>query len=458
MKRANSVNATPTRRYGSAAVLAIVLLVLTAAIGGCRGKGQEEEGEEKKVAVHAAEAQRRAIRQSLSALGCFEALLDRGGVVTPAVEGQVSEILVTQGQRVSAGDPIVQLDARIAEANMIEKEAALDAAEASLELLRALPRPEEQENYKLAIEAAAVAVAKAEAVAEKLRPLAKRGEISQQQMFEAELAVKQARLQQQTAEGLFAVALLGPKPEAVAEAEARVAMAEAALASAQTQLKLHTIVSPSDGVVDSLSCRLGQTLAPGTPIGEVVDARQVYALVWLPAADARLVRVGQSAEVTMREWRKGPAGNNAAQHQQPIAGEVVFVGQIVDPQTGNLPVRVLVEDAAAAAAGVVLGQTVAVEIIVAEKAAALAVPIRAIEDIGHGPVLSVVRDDKSVELHPRVGVRGTDWVEVLDTDLKAGEPVILEGYNVPDGTEVRVIPAEEEGREAAGEPHTGASQ
>jgi RND family efflux transporter MFP subunit len=292
----------------------------------------------------------------------------------------------------------------------------------------------------LAIDAAKLAVEKAEALVRQLRPLRERGEISPLQMFEAELAAKQAHVQQETAEAQFRVAMLGPRPQAVDEAKARIVAADAAVSSAKTQLDLHTIRAPIDGVLDSLSCRLGQTLALSTTVGEVVDLRQVYVQVWLPAPDARLVRTGQTARITASEWRKNQATSLPSESGQ-LVGKVTFVGRAVDPQTGNLPVRILVDNSQER---LPLGQTVAATIAVAEQAGALAVPAEAIEDLGEGPVLNVVREGKSAVLHPRLGARDDQWVEVVGTDLREGELVIVEGgYNLPEGTEVTVAPAHE---------------
>ena len=85
-----------------------------------------------------------------------------------------------------------------------------------------------------------------------------------------------------------------------------------------------------------------------------------------------------------------------------MAGKVDFVGRIADPQTGNLPVRVLVDNPEGR---LTLGQTVGVTITVDEKPGVLEVPAAAILDLGEGPVLTVVRDGKTVVLHPEVGRR-----------------------------------------------------
>jgi len=433
-------------------------LVILAAFLGCRGHEVPAEvdaaAEWEHPAVRVEAAQRRAISQEVQGLGYCEGLPAKTATLTAAVEGRVVKILVEPGSKVTAGDPIVELDPAVAAANLAEKTSTRDALQAGLALLQALPRPEEQKNFQLAVDAARLAVEKVQSVAERLRPLRDRGEVSAQQMFETELAVKQARVQEETAETQFKVAMLGPRREAVEEAKARIASAEAAEATAKAQLDLHTIRAPIGGVVDGLTCRLGQTLAVGTSIGEVVDLSEVYAQVWLPAPDTCLVRPGQTAQVRVGDHQKDQAGPSPLA-AETLAGRVVFVGRVVDPQTGNLPVRILV---ASPQGRLALGQTLAATITVAEKTGVLAVPLEALVDVGEGPVLNVVRQGKSAVLHPPLGARDKHWVEVAGTDLHVGEPVVVEGgYNLPEGTEVNVEPAGAEPDPAAGEPSAGKS-
>ncbi len=85
-----------------------------------------------------------------------------------------------------------------------------------------------------------------------------------------------------------------------------------------------------------------------------------------------------------------------------------------------------------------VGQTMGVTITVAEQSGVLEVPSAAILDQGEGPVLTAVRDGKTVALHPELGTSQAGWVAVSKTDLKEGEPVIVEGgYNLPEGTAVK---------------------
>ncbi len=235
------------------------------------------------------------------------------------------------------------------------------------------------------------------------------------------------------AQSQYEVLMLRPRAQAIAEAKTRINVAQTAVETAKAQVEQLTIRSPIAGVLNSLTCQLGQTLPVGTTVGEVVDSRRLNVVVWLSVADAQRVTAGQTAQIR--------ACNAAGQAQDEIAGKVMVIGKVADPQTGNLPVRILIENAAGKLA---LGQAVSATVVVREEKA-LAVPAEAVHDLGDGSVISVVRDGKTVVLRdPKLGSKDEHWIEVGGTDLKPGEPVVVEGgYNLPEGTEVAVEKAVE---------------
>ncbi|MBI3836727.1 MAG: efflux RND transporter periplasmic adaptor subunit [Planctomycetia bacterium] len=430
-------------RIWKAAVVALVL----AEIAGCAKSvakhpqdAAEDEHDAPAIAVRVARAEHRTLEQAVKALAQCEAPVGKLATLTPALEGHVHAILVTQGAAVKAGQPIVELDQTMPAADVGEKMAIRDAANATLELLQSLPRPAEQRISKLAIGQAAVALERAQSQLDHLKPLAERNEVSEQQLFDAEKTVEQARLQKELAESQSALSMLGPRVEAVAEAKARISIADEALKASRARLELHTIRTPIDGILEDLTCHPGQTIAAGTPVGQVVDSRQLYALAWLPPRAAQLVRVGQKAKVlssavspsvkTSNDSELSPHGDRF------VPAEVVFVGQVADAQTGNLPVRCLIDNANARLA---IGQTVSIAITMKEELDVLSVPVAAIFDLGEGPLLNVIRDGKTVVLHPRLGTSHEGWVAVSDTDLKPGEEVIIEGgYNLKEETPVKI--------------------
>ena len=225
---------------------------------GCRNEPAGSTGEDDgRVVVRAVAARRLKMVDRVSGIGRCEALPDRLATLTPLVEGRVEKILAARGQEVAAGQPIVQLDTTVAHAELAVKDATHDSLIASLALLKSLPRAEEQQTAKLAIADARIAVARAQSVVGRLRPLRARNEISEQQMFEAEQTLAQAEVQQQTAEAKHRVMMLGPRSEAVAEAQAKIDVAKKVVASSQAKLDLHIIRAPIEGLLDRLDCSPG---------------------------------------------------------------------------------------------------------------------------------------------------------------------------------------------------------
>ena len=229
--------------------------------------------------------------------------------------------------------------------------------------------------------------------------------------------------------------LIGPRKEAVAEAQTKIAMAEQAVTSSRATLALHTLRAPITGVVESLNCHPGQTLTIGTAIGEVIDTRRLFVTVYFPARTTRLLQVGMPARVDLSDGGH-PESESAA--KDVLTGKVAFIGNAADPQTGNYAVRILMENEGNRLR---LGQVVKANVLLKTENSQIAVPEAAIFDQGAGPLLAVVRDGKIKVLHPELGASEAGNVAVAKTDLKEGEPVVVEGgYAVPDDTEATILP------------------
>lgn len=393
---------------------------------------ENEVAEPAAVTLQVKNAEERTIAPTVSALGRCEALPDRQALIAPMVEGQITKLLAHQGDAVSAGQAIVQLDTTLAEADVLEKRAAEQSAVASLAALKSLPRAEEKRAAELAVENAKIAVEKTRAVVERLRPLRERAEIADSQLFEAEEAAKEARLQQESAEAQVKLLGLAPRSELIAEAESKITVAEEALKTAQARLQLLTIKAPIAGVVTNLTSRVGQTCSVGTVLGEIVDSRDVLVVVWMPVARAHQIQVGSTARIHGTAAGKSAAPTAARE----LLGRVQYVGHTADAQTGSVPIHILVANEGNP---LTVGQTVSAELFVGERAATLCVPVDAVRDEGEGAVMTVVREGKAAVLHPQLGSSDGAWTAVLDTDLKPGEPVAISGaYNLPDGTPVKV--------------------
>ena len=251
-----------------------------------------------------------------------------------------------------------------------QAEAALAAAQARLDELKAGPRPEELEEAK-----AAVAMAQA-ALQKLLRPDPALVAAAQAELAQAEVNLRRAQsaydavkwdpaigarpeaLQLEQATGAYNVAkarldaLLSPpaadvaaaraqlqqaqarlarleagaRPEEVAVAEAEVARARAALEAARLALSRCEIRAPFAGTVGRVHVRAGELVAPGQPLVTLGDltALQVETTD-LDEVDVARVQVGQKVTVTFD-----------AVPERAFAGHIVRIYPMAEPGAGGV--------------------------------------------------------------------------------------------------------------------------
>ncbi len=421
-----------------------ILLALVCLLGCHRGQAAADgENKEPDVRVGVKAAEKRTIADKVTGLGRCEAIPDRFAVLTAAAEGRVVRLLKQPGDAVERGCAVVELDGTIAGKNLKEKEAACDSQKASFEVLQSLPRAEEQNSAKLAIEQAQVAVEKARSSVDHLRPLRERGEISETVMYDAESALRQATLQWKTAQSQYEVLMLRPRPQAIAEAKTRIEVAQAAVDTAKAQVEQLTIRSPIAGVLNSLTCQLGQTLPVGTAVGEVVDSRRLTAVVWLGVADAQRVKAAEQTGPNLRLRCRRPdplrdpgqgeghrQGGRSADGQSPRAHPGRKRRRQADARPGRFGNDCRPRGKSSRRAG------------------------RSRPRSGRGNRSSASSATaRPPSCTPKLGLKDEHWIEVGGTDLKPDESVVVEGgYNLPEGTEVAVekVAEAEDGHDPGG--------
>jgi len=218
-------------------------------------------------------------------------------VVSPRIDGEITAVLVTDNQRVRAGDPLVELDPADWHARAAQAQAAVAEARASVTTLQAQIA---QQRTNLTAMAASRANAAAERDrtahdAERSSALQVRGWASQQAN---DLAVTESRkadamlnlsIAQEAAANDQIVVLTAQ----LRQAEARELGAEAQMALAQNNVGYTVIRAPFDGIVGNRAAEVGKHVAPGT---------QLLALA--PPPDQLFV-VANFKETQLRDMRAG---------------------------------------------------------------------------------------------------------------------------------------------------------
>lgn len=212
--------------------------------------------------------------------------------------GIIEALLVEEGDTVTEGQVLAELDKENLAARLREAKAAHSGAEASLVAARA-------ELEKTRVEAEGPDVPYARRNLERAEQLARDHLISEHALDEARGALEVALNRQAAARSN-----LGVKEARVAEAKAAVEQAAAAVARAQEELNNATIRSPIRGVVLSRNVEIGSPVSSILNLGSAAtlvmvlgDTSQVYVRGQVDEADIGSVALGQPARIKVETFR-----------------------------------------------------------------------------------------------------------------------------------------------------------
>ncbi|HEU5078417.1 MAG TPA: efflux RND transporter periplasmic adaptor subunit [Opitutaceae bacterium] len=214
------------------------------------------------------------------------------------IAGRVAQRFVSEGERVTAGQPIARLDSVEQEQQLQLRKAELAAAQASLAELEAGSRPQE-------IAASEATLRSIEADRDRLKldftrseELRNKDVISARdfEAAQAQLRVADARVHE--AEERYKLVKAGPRIEEIEQARARVQQATAAVAYAQTQVENTQLVSPLTGVVLSHNIEAGEFVSPGTPVVTVADLAHPWVRAYIEQTELGRWKHGQKVKVT----------------------------------------------------------------------------------------------------------------------------------------------------------------
>ena len=213
------------------------------------------------------------------------------------VPGRVIARLVSEGDRVKAGELVARLDDADQQQQLALRRAELAGAAAALAELEAGSRPQE-------IAAAAATLRSAEAERDRARlDFARQRELrSKDAIADREFEASQAQLKVAEARAAEAAERLtlvteGPRAEDLAQGRARVDQARAAAALAEIQLENTRLTSPLTGVVLSDNIEPGEFVAAGTSIVTVADTARVWVRAYVDQTDLGRVHLGQKVGV-----------------------------------------------------------------------------------------------------------------------------------------------------------------
>lgn len=205
-----------------------------------------------------------------------------------------------------------------------QAEADAEYAERELDLLLAGTRAEELTRLEAEVAERAAAEALARTELARGKQLVEDAVLSQADLDERQAALDSAVARKEAKAAELAEARAGSRDEDVAIARARVTQARARIATAQGELAKTELVAPGAGIVLRRLAAVGDYLAAGAPVLEVIDLDELQVELEIPGRAARdIVRdsavtltaddlPGWSLETTLDA--RAPAANEASRN------------------------------------------------------------------------------------------------------------------------------------------------
>ena len=236
--------------------------------------------------------------QRVQLLGQVEA--GESATIRSQTSGVVQQILVSEGDRIQAGDLIASLDGIDQQLILSQAQAQLAQAQSKLAELERGVRPQIIARLEAALQSAQAHEAQALDNLERTADLVAQGALSRRALVEIQTAADVATGERLEAEAELAEAKAGFTVEEIAAQRASVAAAQAAVEQSHLALQRTQIRAISDGVVRSREVSIGDYVDSAGPIITQVDSEVVDIFLGVPEALTGQVAPGLSVELKTR--------------------------------------------------------------------------------------------------------------------------------------------------------------
>lgn len=219
-------------------------------------------------------------------------------IVSPQVNGYVTQVPVRDFAQVKAGDVLARIDDRIYRQRVEQARANVDSARAGLanNPQQAASRAAGYESQGAAVEAARAQLVRAQADSERIEELARQGFVANRERDASRAALRQAQADLRQAQAAQTIAQEDVRSVVVNRGGlvASVEAAEAALRLAEIDLANTVIRAPVAGQLGEIGVRRGQYVTAGTQLMSLVPER-LWVIANYKEAQTAKIRPGQRA-------------------------------------------------------------------------------------------------------------------------------------------------------------------
>lgn len=194
------------------------------------------------------------------------------------------------------------------------------------------------------------------------------------------------------------------------------------LALARQQLKDTSVSAPIDGIVQEKRTSVGEYLAAGAPVVDIVKMDPLRLRAEIPERESQTIRSGQDVRVTVEG------------DQNIYTGKIMRLSPVIAEQN-----RMLVVEADVRNNGKLRpGSFAHAEIVTNDAKMAVTVPNNAIVTFAGIEKVIVVQNGKALEKPITTGRRNAEFTEIV-AGINVGEKVVIDPGNLQSGQPVEVV-------------------
>ena len=213
--------------------------------------------------------------------------------IAAKVPGRIANILVTEGDAVTVGQQLIEMDSPEINAKINQARAGKQMAQSQLDKAENGARPQEIAQAKAAWQAHKAASDLAENTYQRVNRLYKEGLMARQKSDEAYAQYLATQDQTEAARLQYELAMEGARSEDKSAATAQVAQVDAQLEEALVAKEEANLKSPISGVVDNVIVNAGEVIGQGVPLLTLVNTNDQWVVLNVTETYLNQFAIGQ---------------------------------------------------------------------------------------------------------------------------------------------------------------------
>ena len=330
--------------------------------------------------------------------------------VSVKVPGRVRTLAVDLGSVVARGQVIANVDSEDYRLRVQQAEASLAQARARLGLPPDGPDDRVDPEQTATVRQARAVLDEARFNRDRAAKLVEQGIIAKAEFDSATSVFK-------VAEGRYQDAY-----EEIRNRQGVLAQRRSELALARQQLKDTAVLAPIDGVVQEKRTSVGEYLAAGAPVVNIVRMDPLRLKAEVPERESRTIRSGQDVHVTI------DGDTNV------YTGKIMRLSPVIAEQNRMLLVEADVRNNGKLRPG----SFAHAEIVTNDAKMAVTVPNNAIVTFAGIEKVITIQNGKAVEKPITTGRRNAEFTEIV-SGINVGEKVVVDPGNLQSGQAVEVV-------------------